>query len=98
MRKSDQVTAMTTAMKIQHDRAVSKADVTAFLEAYSGLIQQELETNGEFVIHGIGKLSVSQRGERQGRHPQTGAPMTIPASKGVKFSASKMLKDGLNGK
>lgn len=98
MRKSDQVTAMTTAMTNQHDRAVSKADVTAFLEAYSVLIQQELETNREFVIHGIGKLSVSQRVERQGRNPQTGKPITIPANKGVKFAASKSLKDGLNGK
>ena len=96
MRKSDQVTAMTTAMKIQHDRAVSKADVNAFLDAYSSLIRQELEANGEFIIHGIGRISVSQRAEREGRHPRTGEMTTFPARKGVKFAASKMLKDALN--
>ncbi len=97
MRKSDQVTAMITAMKIQHDRAVSKADVTAFLDAYSAMIQQALDADGEFIIHGIGKLSVNQRAEREGRNPQTGEMMTFPARKGVKFAASKMLKDALNG-
>ena len=34
--------------------------------------------------------------QRQGRNPRTGATLTIPACKMVKFRPGKMLKDALN--
>ena len=36
------------------------------------------------------------RAARTGRNPQTGAEMTIAASKAPKFKAGKALKDSLN--
>jgi DNA-binding protein HU-beta len=98
MRKSDQVDAMTQAMKTHYDRAVSKADVQAFLDVFSDLCRKKLAEDGEFIFHGVGKFSVSDRAARQGRNPSTGEPMTIAAHKGLRFSASKLLKDSLNPK
>lgn len=98
MRKSDQVDAMTQAMKIEYDRAVSKADVNAFLDAFAQVCRKSLAESGEFIFHGVGKFSVSDRAAREGRNPATGEPMTIAAHKGLRFSASKVLKDSLNPK
>ncbi len=55
-------------------------------------------SGGERVqIPGFGAFDISERKERQGRNPQTGAAMTIKASKGVRFKAGKSLKDAVNG-
>jgi len=48
-------------------------------------------------VPGFGTFSVSERAARQGRNPQTGEAITIPASKGVRFKAGKGLKDAVNG-
>jgi DNA-binding protein HU-alpha len=42
---------------------------------------------------GFGTFEVRQHAARQGRNPQTGEPMTIPASNGVHFKPGKALKD-----
>ena len=45
---------------------------------------------------GFGTFETSERAARTGRNPQTGAEMTIPASKAPKFKAGKALKDMVN--
>jgi len=47
---------------------------------------------------GFGKFEVSERAARDGRNPQTGETIKIPASKAVKFSAGKDLKEVVNAK
>ena len=47
---------------------------------------------------GFGKFEVSERAARDGRNPQTGETIKIPASKAVKFSAGKDLKEAVNAK
>lgn len=47
---------------------------------------------------GFGKFSVAERAARDGRNPQTGETLKIAASKAVKFSAGKDLKDAINTK
>jgi DNA-binding protein HU-beta len=42
-------------------------------------------------------FGISERRERQGRNSQTGAPITIAASKVARFTAGKAVKDALNG-
>ena len=42
---------------------------------------------------GFGTFEVREHKARQGRNPQTGEPMTIPASNGVHFKPGKALKD-----
>jgi DNA-binding protein HU-beta len=47
---------------------------------------------------GFGTFSVAKRAARTGRNPQTGKPLKIAASKSVKFSVGKKLKDAVNKK
>ncbi len=97
MRKPDQVNAMTQAMNSEAGRPFTKAEVTAFVDAFSALIQRQLEEHGHFTLQGIGRFSITQRSERVGRNPLNGQMITYPACKRVKFAASKMLRDALNG-
>jgi DNA-binding protein HU-beta len=44
---------------------------------------------------GFGTFSVSERAAREGRNPQTGETMNIPAKKVVKFKAGTKLVDSM---
>lgn len=59
-------------------------------------ITADLKQQGFCNIPGVGKLTVKESAARQGRNPATGATISIPAKKSVKFSASKTIKDALN--
>ena len=76
---------------------LTKADAGKALEALIGSITDALKQGDEVRIAGFGTFGVSERGERQGRNPQTGAPITIAASKAARFTAGKAVKDALNG-
>ena len=52
---------------------------------------------GEAVrVSGLGTFNVAARPARDGRNPQTGESIKIPASKAVRFHAGKAIKDALN--
>ena len=76
---------------------LTKADAGKAVEALIGSITDALKQGDEVRITGFGTFGVSERGERQGRNPQTGAQITIAASKAAKFTAGKAVKDALNG-
>jgi DNA-binding protein HU-beta len=76
---------------------LTKADAGKAVEALVGTITDTLKQGDEIRISGFGTFGISERGERQGRNPQTGAPIKIAASKAAKFSAGKAVKDALNG-
>ena len=76
---------------------LSKADAGKALEALTGAITDTLKQGDEVRLSGFGTFGISERGERQGRNPQTGAQITIAASKAARFTAGKAVKDALNG-
>ena len=68
-------------------------------EAFSSLldlIASALQKDGELTITGFGRFKVVKRQARNGRNPRTGQPMQLKASKTVKFSPGKGLKEQLN--
>lgn len=75
----------------------SKADAGKALEAVLDSLQDALVKGEMIKLPGFGQFEVTERGERTGRNPQTGAEITIAASKAPKFSAGKALKDAING-
>ena len=80
------------------DRGLAeRADLTKAVEALVGTITEALKRGEEVRIAGFGTFGISERGERQGRNPQTGAPITTAASKAARFTAGKAVKDALNG-
>ena len=75
---------------------VSKAAAQRAVDAVTSKITEVLCADGSVIITGFGSFSVSDRKERKGRNPQTGAEITIKASKGVRFKVGKSLKDAVN--
>ena len=68
------------------------------LEAVLESIQDCLAKGESVGFLGFGSFSISERAARDGRNPQTGEKLKIPASKAVKFSAGKDLKEAVNAK
>ena len=82
--------------KLAGTAKVTKKQAEEMLSAFIGVIGPSL-TKGEWIaLPGLGVFSVVQKKARTGRNPATGAALKIPARKAVKFSASSVLKQGLN--
>ena len=90
MNKSDLIEAMAT------NAGVSEAAAGKALDAMMKSITGELMQGGRVSLVGFGSFSVSDRAARDGRNPQTGATIKIPARKVVKFKAGSELKDSVN--
>lgn len=81
---------------IAEQTELSKKDAEKALKAFTDIVADELKKGEKVQLVGFGTFEVSERAERVGRNPQTGAEMKIPASKSPKFKAGKALKDMLN--
>ena len=90
MNKTELVAAMAKETNL------AKKDVEAVLKSFIDVVADELKKGGKIQLVGFGTFEVSERAERTGRNPQTGAEMVIPASKAPKFKAGKALKDMIN--
>ncbi len=75
--------------------SISKVDAKKALDAFIEVTAETLK-NDKISLIGFGSFSVSERGERTGRNPQTGAEIKIAAKKLVKFKAGSELNDKIN--
>lgn len=75
---------------------LSKKDAEKALKAFTDVVAEEMKKGEKIQLVGFGTFEVSERAARTGRNPQSGATMTIPASKAPKFKAGKALKDMVN--
>jgi DNA-binding protein HU-beta len=76
----------------------SKAAAERAFDAVIGAIKAGVSKDGKAQIIGFGTFSRRPRGARNGRNPQTGAPMKIPAFTTVGFKVGKEFKDEVNKK
>jgi DNA-binding protein HU-beta len=76
---------------------LTRTDAGKAVEALVGTITDAIKQGEEVRITGFGTFRIFKRGEHQGRNPQTGEAITITASRTAKFTASKVVKDALNG-
>lgn len=72
---------------------LKRTQVKEFFDELANLASNEVITNGEFALPGFGKLVLSERKAREGRNPQTGETIQIPAKTTLKFRLGKGLKD-----
>lgn len=70
---------------------ITKAAAALALDAYVVAVTKELKKGGRIGLVGFGTFSVVKRKAREGRNPQTGKAIKIPAKKVVKFKAGKEL-------
>jgi len=92
------VPAITTkhlAFELAEHLQLSKAPTLAILEDLIEMITAHLKKGERVKLVGLGILQVRNRAARMGRHPITGEPIQIKASKKVAFRASKELREAV---
>ena len=72
---------------------ISKEAAGQAQKAVIEAISSTLEKGDSVSLIGFGSFKVIDRAAREGRNPSTGEKMQIPASKAVKFTPSKVLKE-----
>ena len=78
--------------------SLTKKDSEKAIRAFEEAVTEELVRSGKVQLVGFGTFDVTERAAREGRNPQTGKAMPIPASKAPRFKAGKALKDAVNAK
>ena len=76
--------------------AMTQKDAGVVLDALAEVNTEALAKGEEIVVPGVGKIVVVKRAAREGRNPQTGEAIAIPASKAVKLKAGKAIKEAVN--
>ena len=74
---------------------ITKKQAGEALQTFMGSVTGQLKKGKKVSFSGFGTFSVSKRKARKGRNPQTGATITIPATKVPVFRAGKHLKEAV---
>jgi len=90
MNKSDLIEAMAS------DSGISKAAAGKALDSMMANVKGALKKGDKLSLVGFGSFSVAKRAARDGRNPQTGATIKIPARNVVKFKPGSELKNSVN--
>ena len=90
MKKTEMIT------ELANETGLSKVDAQKVFEATFELIKNELAKGEKVSIAGFGTFNVSKRNARNGRNPQTGETVKIPARNAVTFKAGTELKAKVN--
>jgi len=85
MNKAELIDAIASEAKI------TKADANRALDAFMNVTSKTLKKGDRVALVGFGTFTVARRSARNGRNPQTGKPIQIPAKKVAKFKAGAEL-------
>jgi len=74
---------------------LTKKDTEVIVNTIFKSITEALSSkkDGKVELRGFGSFRVRQREARQGRNPQTGKPVRVPAKRAPYFKAGKKLKE-----
>ena len=81
--------------RIAEKTDVPKGEAQRYVEAVEEVITSALKDDEEVQITGFGKFYVREQKAREGRNPQTGEKMKIPAQRVPAFSAGNTLKESV---
>ena len=90
MNKTDLVESVRGAADLTRGEAESAVD------AMISSVMAALSSGDRVTLAGFGSFNPTSRAARTGRNPQTGEPVRIAASKGVRFAPSSAFKQALN--
>lgn len=82
--------------RIANETKMTKAQTELCLDRTLEVIKKTVAKGDDVKLVGFGTFSRGKRKARTGRNPQTGATITIPASKVPRFKAGKEFKQILN--
>ncbi len=74
---------------------IPKKQAAEFVETFVMEVTGILKKGNKLNVAGLGIFKVADRPARMGRNPRTGESIQIKASKKVRFSASKVLKESV---
>ncbi len=74
---------------------VPKSQAQKHFDAFEEVVTDALKNGEEVQVTGFGKFYVREQKARDGRNPQTGEKMRIPAQKVPSFSAGNSLKESV---
>ena len=83
---------------VSEKTGMAQTDLGKSLDGILEQIKAILAKGESLAFIRFGKFSVSERAARDGRNPQTGETLKIPASKTAKFTPGKELKEAVNKK
>jgi nucleoid DNA-binding protein len=90
MNKGELVDAVAT------DAGISKSQAQAAVDSVVENVTEAMKGGQKVTLVGFGTFSTSERAAREGRNPQTGKSIKIPAKKVAKFTPGKALKEAIN--
>ena len=82
--------------KVAKECNMSKSAADQALNSVLSAVTDAVSEGDKVTLIGFGTFSQEKRAAREGRNPQTGKPMQIPARNVVKFKAGKKFVDAVN--
>jgi DNA-binding protein HU-beta len=78
--------------RVARETRMTKVQTARVIDSLLDHITRALKKGERASLVGFGTFTVGRRRARTGRNPQTGAPITIPARRVVRFTAGKNLR------
>ena len=82
-------------VSLAKETKISKTSAEKAINAFTDCVTKELKKGGKLTLPGFGTFSLAKRRAREGRNPQTGKEIKIPANMVAKFKAGKLLKSAV---
>jgi nucleoid DNA-binding protein len=83
---------------VSKETGKTKIEIKEIIETALDIITKELVNGNSVRLVGFGNFEVRSRVAREGRNPQSGNKIHIPATKTPSFLAGKALKDAVKGR
>lgn len=80
---------------VAKNAGLSKKDAEKAVNAFTDEVKAVLKKKGKVQLIGFGTFETRDRAAREGRNPQTGKALKIPATTVPAFKAGKALKDAV---
>lgn len=94
MNKAELAKAIKDESKYQITQDCAEDMIKCFID----IIEKNVAIGEKVQLVGFGTFEKAHRAERDGKNPQTGAPLTIAACNVPKFKPGKAFKDAVNVK
>ena len=82
--------------EVAEKTGLKKKDAEAAVAAVLTAVEEKLAAGEKVQLVGFGTYAVTERPDRAGRHPATGATIQIAAAQRPVFTAGKALRDKVN--